>query len=272
MSMTGGFSFFDKNYAAVYEGATIAASSNQADAKYVLSGDKAFRWQSVGSDDLQQETLIITLPFAISLDRLFLVKHNFKGYTIKYGANLNFTNVRSFEGAKDNISESGYNIDTSYYEFDAVTTDTIIITVDTAQAIDAEKYLAWFIATTEIGTFRGFPEIPPIGLDRNETKQKNATKGQRILKNKEKASLSINMRHYPKQADIDLMSDLQDRDNAFLVWPHGGVLTQFRLSVRGYRPSDVYLMQIVGPMKSGYYKNIYSLGADLKLKLEEVDR
>lgn len=272
MSMTGGFSFFDINAAALFDGATIAASSNQADAKYTLSGEKAYRWKSVGSDDTTQEILTITLPSTVTFNRLFLVQHNFKAFTIKYGASLDFSNVRGLNGDTATISETDFSYDTAYYEFDAVTTDTIIITIDTTQITDAEKFLMWFITTTELGTFEGYPEKPNIKPDRAIVRQKNAAKGQRIIKHKERTSLNINMKHYPFQADIDLMSDLQDREDAFLVWPHGGKPEQFRMTLRGYRTQDIYLMQIASPMATGFFKNTYCRAAELKVKLEEVDR
>ncbi|MBL4761288.1 MAG: hypothetical protein JKY93_01145 [Gammaproteobacteria bacterium] len=272
MSMTGGFSFFDVNAAALFDGATIVASTNQDDANYILSGEKAYRWQSVGSDDVTQEVMTITLPVPVKFDRLFLVQHNFKGFTIKYGASLDFTNVRGLNGNTANISEADFTYDTAYYEFDAVTTDTIIITIDTTQIANVEKYLMWFIATTELGTFIGYPQNPNLTLDRKITRQKNAAKGQRILKHKERAKLNIDMKHYPIQQDIDLLSDLQDRDDPFLVWPHGGKPAQFRLRIRGYRTRDIFLMQISSPMGVGFFKNTYSLSGETKVKMEEVDR
>lgn len=272
MSMTGGISFFDKNVAAFHTGATIAASSNNDDARYTLSTDRAFRWQSVGSDDATQETLTLTLSSPMAFSRLFLIGHNFKSFTLQYGSSNNFTSVKSINGALPSIAETDYGHDTAYYEFDPVTTDILTITIDTTQEVDAEKVLEQIILTNEIGTFEKWPDVRSFSLDPNETRQKNAAGGQRILKQRETAELSIDMSHYPSEADSNLIDTLRRRFDPFLVWMNGGKPSQFKRQLEGWRLRDIYLMQTRGKQKNGYYKNTYSLSIDKKIKLEEVDR
>lgn len=272
MSMSGGISFFNANKADYSLGASVVASSNQEDAKYLLSNDRSFRWVSQGSDDSTTETLTISFSSQQELSRLFLINHNFKSFSITYGADQEFTNVKGIDGTLTGINETDFSYDTAYYEFDNVVTDTINISVDTTQVSDAEKQLVWLILTSEIGTLLGFPDISSFNLDRNERKQKNAQGGQRVSKNRELASLKIDMNVYPYQEDIDLITALTERDAPFLVWPSGGMPSQFKLQVKGFRLRDIYLMQTTGKFQTGFYKNIYVCGAEHKITLEEVDR
>lgn len=273
MSMTGGVSFFENSYARFKDGASIMASSNQNDAKYCLQhSERYYRWQSVGSDDVTAETLTISLPVAKTISRIFLIGHNFRNFNIRYGSGNDFTNIRGLDGHKTALNEDAYERDTAYYEFDPVLIDTITIEINTTQSTDAEKYLTSFIVTNEIGTFRGFPDTKDLDLDRNESEQKGVGGALRILKSREMAKLKLKLSYYPLQEDIDLISVLQERDDPFFVWPNGGRPNQFRLVQRGWRLSDLYLMQVSGPLQVGYARNIYVLGVDQSLTLKEVTR
>lgn len=272
MSMTGGISFFEDTIAKISNGSTITASSNQNDARYVLSNNRYYRWVSVNSDDATVETITITLPLAQEISRLFLIGHNFKDFSVQYDVNSDFTNVSGVDGALTGIDESACPRDTTYYEFDPVITDTIIIKAAKTQIADAQKFLEWVVLTNEIGTFNKYPNVDGFKIDPNETKQKDAAGGQRIIKNRETVSLQIDMAHYPDQDDIKLLSLLRKRFDPCLVWMNGGKPSQFRHELEGWRLRDLYLMQSAGAMRLGYYKNIYTCAQDQKLNFEEVSR
>ncbi len=212
------------------------------------------------------------MPFAQSFSRIFLIGHNFKDFIIQYGAGDDFSNAHGLDGDLTGIDEIGYARDTSYYEFDPVLTDTIIISVATTQIADTEKFLQQIIITNEIGTFNMFPDVKSFKIDPNEKKKKDVEGGQSISKNKELASLTIDMKHYPNQEDVELLQTLRKRHDAFLVWMNGGKPSQFRRELEGWRLRDIYLMQSVGAMSLNYYKNIYTCAQDQKLRLEEVSR
>lgn len=273
MSMTSGISFFDKNRALFKDGATCAASSNTDLQNLILGTNKYFRWESSGSDDMTTETLTITLPSAIEISRIFLIGHNFDDYGIQYdnGSPADFTGVtglNSYSGSS--IAETGYTGSVSYYEFTPVTTDTIIITIDTTQVADAEKYLTQFVATNELGTLTGYPTPSPVSLDRNERKEKSISGRAHIQKGYETASFDLKLNTYPVQADVDILDSLQDREDPFLVWLCGGKPSQFRIEQRGYRLEDVYQMQIDAPLKNSYDRNIYQMGANQSYSFMEV--
>ncbi len=174
MSLTGGISFFKRSKSLFKDGASAVASTGSSEASLVLGTNKFFKWSSVGSDDTTVETITISFPAAVQITRIFLADFNWKEFTVKFGGvPTDFTNVVGIDGALGGgIAETVFARDTAYYEFDAVTTDTIEITVTKTQVVDEEKTLVMFIATEELGTLVGFPPNKGIGLSRNEKSEK----------------------------------------------------------------------------------------------------
>lgn len=271
--MSGGISFYDKSLSLYADGATVAASSNTPDQNLCLSNNKYYRWESSGSDDLTTETLTLTLPSAISISRLFLVNHNFKAFQVQYdnGSPADFANVLGLDSYSDSaIDVTNFTRNTAYFEFDAVTTDTIILTVDTTQTADAEKYLGQFIVTNELGTFEGYPKLNGVSIDRN-IRREEATSGRfQIQKGYEVAGFDLSLSTYPKQNDITLLESLHDRENEFLVWLCGGLPDQFRIKQRGFRVNDLYQMQIDKALRNAYDKNVYLMGVNQTYSFVEV--
>ncbi|MGR3219401.1 MAG: hypothetical protein ACUZ8H_06225 [Candidatus Anammoxibacter sp.] len=271
MSLTGGISFFAKNKALFVDGSTLAASSNTADQNLPLGTNKFFSWESIGSNDATTETLTITLPVAKSISRIFLVGHNFDDFQIQYGASQNFANVKGLDNyAGALISETGFTRDTAYYEFDAVTTDKIIVTIDTTQIANAQKFISQIIITDEIGTLTGFPNISNPNFDRDERSQKAASGRVHIEKGFESASFGLDLKTYGIQADIDILEGLHDRNESFIVWLNGGLPDNFRLKQRGFRVGDIFQMQTTKGLKTGYYKNLYKSGVMQTYGFQEV--
>lgn len=271
MSMTGGISFYDSSLSLFENNASAVASSNTDDQNLPLGTNNVFKWESSGSDDLTTETYTVTLPSVISFSRLFLVNHNFKKFQVKYGASLDFVNVLGLDSySANNIDVTGFERNTSYFEFDAVSTDTIILTIDTAQIVDAEKFLTQFIVTNELGTFEGYPQLKSLALNRDSKKQKAISGRLHIQKGYESASFKLDLKRYPKQNDIDLLDDLHERETPFLTWLCGGLPDQFRIKQRGFLVENLYNMQIDMALKNSYDKNVYLLGVNQSYSFVEV--
>jgi hypothetical protein len=263
MSMTGGISFYDKAKSLYSDGVRAVASSNTADQNLILSPNKYYKWESIGSNDATTETITITLPSPVSISRIFLLNHNFKNFQVQYnnGSPANFTNVRGLDSyAANNINVTNFARDTAYFEFDAVTTAVIIITCSTTQVTNAQKFLQQFICTNELGTLQGYPKMNGISLDRNIRKEEAHSGRFQIQKGYEVAGFDLTLNHYPVQADIDLLDSLHERENNFLVWLCGGKPDQFRIKQRGFNLSDLYQMQIDASMRNSYEKNVYLMG------------
>lgn len=272
MSLTGGISFFDRNKALFEDGSVASASSGNDGANLMLGTNKFFQWISIGSDDTTTETITITLASAQDITRIFIADHNWKQYTIKFGSTpSDFTNVVGLDGPLGGgISETVYAEDTAYYQFDSVNTDTIEITVTKTQVADEEKRLVLFIVTEELGTLVGFPRNNGVNLDRNVKKVKAISGRMHVTKSYESASMSLSLKTYPLQDDIDLLDSLHDRNIPFLVWANGGVDSQFRLKQRGWRLKDIYQMQTDKGTRNAYDKNVYIMGVNQSYSFTEV--
>ena len=82
----------------------------------------------------------------------------------------------------------------------------------------------------------------------------------------------MNFKTYPIQADIDIVEELHERENSFLVWLCGGRYgsEHFTIEQRGWRLRDIYNMQLSRALGANYEKGIYQNGANTRLSLVEV--
>lgn len=274
MSITGGIKFFNKNKSLYKDNTAITASSNDASAKYMLDNNKYTQWESVGSNDLTTETIVITMSSARDIDRIFLIGINWKEFNVKYwngSAYVNFANVTSIIGSPTGISETAYALSTAYYEFDSVNTTEFQIQIVKTQTADQEKEIIRFIATEEIGTFLGYPNVNQFQHNKNLRKEDVLSGKNIIQKSYETTSMRINFNNYPYQDDIDILAILHDSIDPFLVWPCGGRYgtTYFKIEQRGWRLEDVFNMQTSKTLLSNYEKNIYINGVDTSISLDE---
>lgn len=271
--ISGGVKFFDKNRALFRDGNQASAGTNDSAAKFILDVSKYTRWESIGSDDTTTETITINFKIAQTLDRLIFTGHNFKAFSVKYNDGTEFANVSGLDGDLiGGIVETAYDKDTAYYKFDSVVVSSIVISIDTTQVVDAEKFLNQFIATVELGTFAGFPRVQNVQHNRN-IKGSKALSGKNVIqKGYETTTFRLNFKSYPVQADIDILEGVHERENSFLVWLCGGRygLEHFTIEQRGWRLRDLYNMQISRPLNANYEKSIYQNGANTSMALVEV--
>lgn len=272
--ITGGVKFFSKNFALLKDGASATASSNTDGAKNILSFFEYTVWESIGSDDTTTEEVIINLGADRTFDRIFLLDMNFKNFDVMYwdgAAYVHFASVLAInEESKANIAETTYSRDTAYYEFTEVTTDLIRIRILSTQMTDEQKYLTTLVATSELGTFNGFPKVSPRS-DRNEIK--NETLSNKFVIQKTTPSKDITMRfsRYPDSDDLALLEELFDREDPFLVWLCGGRVGSdyFKFNQMAWKLKDLINMQLTGSFSNEFDDGIYKLGFNKSLKFEE---
>lgn len=273
MAIKGGIKFFKKSKALYAKGASAVASSNSDSAKNILTSNKFVRWQSLSSDDTTTETITINF-LSSAIDRIFLISHNFKEFTIKYdiaGTPTDFNNISGLDGSLGSISETVFNKDTAYYEFDSVTTTKIYITATKTQTANEEKSLERFYCTEELGTLTGYPVISKEELDQNINKQKTLSGNLSPQKRLETFSCSLDFKNYPAiQNDYNIISDLTTRPESFLIWLCGGKYgDSFNMIRRNWQLKDIYNVQAIGSLSTTWIKNIYLSGFSGKLKIEQ---
>jgi len=272
--INGGAKFFYQNYALKKLGASATATSNPNAAKYILNNDLYTIWESLLSNDTITETIVITLPFSKTIDRLFLVDMNFKQFNVKYyngSAYVDFTNVIGVNGVSTSeINETVYDKDSAYYEFTPVSTTMIQIEVLKTQTVNAQKYLARFVATQEIGTFQGFPRIVP-SLSNNSIKQTAISNKIFLEKGFETTDIKITFKTHPYQNDENIVQALFSSIDPFLVWICGGRTgnTYFKIDQRNWELKDLVQMQLTNEIKNEFEKGVYLLGINKGITLEE---
>tara|TARA_R100001509_G_scaffold165036_1_gene144830 strand:+ start:4531 stop:5373 length:843 start_codon:yes stop_codon:yes gene_type:complete len=270
MAITGGIKFFKKNEMA---GATASATSGDAAAKFLLDLDVDTYWTSVGSSDSETETITINFGSNKTINRILLLDHNFKNFTVKYlsgSSYVAFSNVIGIGGVSlSGITETTFSQDSSYYEFDSVTTTSIQIACLSTQTTNAEKYLSQAIGTSEIGTFVGYPQVSKIDLSRNTRSKKTLSGRYSVQKSQQTIGYSIKFRNYPSSTvynvDIDLALTLFESEDPFLIYPCGGRYESkhFSYQLPGFRLKDCILSQIRKSYSLKYVKNIYTNPLDV---------
>lgn len=281
MSVTGGIKFFEGIYNLLKDGASVVASSGTARADFILGRNPLVLWKSDTGSDVTTETLTITLPAAVTVDRVFLRNHNFKNYTIKYdddtsGGFSDFSSVVGINGTTygGGIAETTFAYDTSYYEVAPVTVRRLQIVVNTTQVVNAKKILGQVILTEEIATLSGYPSAKPA-LDRNKRTSRTVGGRTNITRGLDTFEAMIRFQNYPTRdeylADVEAAFALNYRDTPFLVWPCGGRTgsNYFKHTSPGWELRDIALVNVTNELSSEYQRNIYINGVDFDLRLEE---
>jgi len=270
MAVTGGIKFFNKNKIA--DGSTVA-SSGTSSSKFILDLDVDTYWTSLGSSDGVSEEITITTSKSQSIDRILLLDHNFKTYNVKYydgSSYVDFSNVIGIGGVTSStINETNFSQDSSYYEFTEVSTTSIRITVSHTQIPNQDKYLNQAIASTEVGTFVGYPNVNSITVDRNNKVKKTIGGRFSVQKGNKTFGFDIRFKNYPASdiynVDIDLALSLFETEEPFIIYACGGRYESqhFTKAIPGFRLKDAFLMQINQAYKLRYLKNIYVNPIDL---------
>lgn len=276
--ISGGAKFFSPSKCLEVNGATISASTGDNAASYAIDRNAETKWRSLASNDSTTETLTITFNGNQTIDRIFIMDHNWKNFVIQYdvsGTWTHFTSVTGIGGSLANLTQTNYSRSTAYYEFTPITTGLIRIQITTTQVANAEKYCSQIIATEELGTLVGYPDVKDVELDRSSRVTKTISGKVVVQKSIETVDFDLTFKNYPRSdvynVDIDLMMALHDREDPFLVWLCGGRVgtPYFAYTLRGWRPQDLYLMQVTKAYKLGYTDNIYNNGLNAKVSLEE---
>jgi hypothetical protein len=259
MAITGGIKTFEQPV-----GAVITANTNNSTAAFMLKADNRVNWNGGSSDT-------ISLSFgSTSINRIIIAEHNLENYTIQYdnnGVMTDFTNITSLTGAISKIDATAYSSNTSYYEFDPVTTNKIEL-IFSANSTNAK--ISFLCITTEIGTFEFDPKIKD-SQDRNIIQRKDINKRYMPSYGLTTFKTSLSWKNNNSQADCDLITKLHNRINPFLIWLSGGKVGQtegIAVDRQGMRLHDVYLVSTL--TASNTITRWWALGFNAKLKLAQA--
>lgn len=272
--ISGGVKFFTKSKTLFSEGCNASASSNTEAAKYILSLNNYTEWKSLGSNDTIDEEILIELSELKSISRIILTDMNFKDFLIQYfdGADfVDFTNVISANGisrAKLEILDNEKSAE--YFEFDEVDTTQIKLIIRKTIVPNEEKYLCKFIATSEIGTLKGFPRVDNQ-INSNEVESKTMSGFIYSSKGFQTAQIKINFKTHPYGEDISLIEYLFSIDESFLIYPCGGRFGDkyFKMNQFTWKLGDIYNVKTSGNLDADWEKGVYLLGANKNITFKE---
>lgn len=268
-----GIKFFKKNKIDLDFTATITITDGVADndgqdfVNFLRNRDNFSGWSTTGSTDAANTELVAEMDGAKDIDRIFLVKHNFKNFTIQYWDedSLTWTNFSTA------INVTNNTLETSYFEFNSVYTSKIKLVITGTMTPDADKFLNQLIMTEEIGTLVTQPIIQPK-IDRTRKVTKFLSGKVFISRSVPSFEVKIKMNSVTSENDLALCETLFNSLESFLVWISGGDIAQFNNQVRvGYRLEDIYLVNIDNEYTPQYEESRWAFGVPINLGLQETN-
>jgi len=298
---------FELSKALWKDGATVSVTSGESTKNNLIDFNKLTRWQSIGTDDTITETIIITFQEVATISSLLLLNHNWKSFEIHPvtsafildhigdeildyvsdeleddGGILSFQNVTSSYNStpQNDILETEYAFENSYYEFDPVYCAGLKIDITLAQELhdvpNQEKFCFRIIPTVEVdnasGTFASFPDIQrPTDYYGINSRMINGK--YRVQKQNPIFSCGVFLKTNPLQSDITLMEFLRNSPFDFLFYPSGGAhveLGQYRFSSLPYNLDDIYQMQVNRFSMGRYIRNLTSNPINMSISLLET--
>ena len=237
--ITGKVKFLERSFALPNAGAS-ASTSDGTNATYLLS-EAPDQWQSLAS----ASEISINFPTK-TVDRIIIRNHNLLNFEISSAPFKNITNIRNER--IETIAEQNLRDKTSYYAFDPIDIDSLIIkNTGGAQGNALRTFIQQIIVTQELGTLSGYPELGAFAFSSNEVKYKVKGGSSHITKQRRTLDRwSVSFKNYINSDDIALARTIHERDFPTLVWACGGNEDQFRYPYEGVRLEDFYALQTTG--------------------------
>jgi hypothetical protein len=264
--MAGQIVFFEKNFVDISNDAASASASEASSLAYLVQNrSNLTRWVTTGSADSSNTTFTMDIGDLKTVSDILLLQHNFKAFTVEYWDGSSY---QSFSPA---ISETTNTAESNHYEVTPVVTSRIKITITGTMVADDDKYLTQLIVTRQLGQLNGWPIIknPVFNRNRKSTSMLSGKKAVSLAVGGFSMELSVSC--WRDSDDLDLIESLYARSEGFLVWPGGGVESQFSSVRKGYRMEDLFLMRPMNDYEPEFYRGLYSSGLSINMKLAEVN-
>ena len=255
--------FFTQGSITVTDG--IATNPGQDFAYLLRNRNNTSGWMTTGSTDAGNTTLIADMGEGKDLDKIILVNHNFKAFTIKYW------NGASYVDFSPAISQTVNTETVSIYSFASVSTTKIRIIITAAQVLNADKRMTQLIMTEQLGELACQPMLTPK-IDRSRKVNKFLSGRVFISKSVPSFEVKLKMNTSVTETDLALVETLYDSFESFLVWLSGGDVAQFGAHIRqGYRLQDFYLVNLDAEYVPEYKDGRWPHGVPINLSLQETN-
>lgn len=241
----------------------IALNNGQDFIDYVRNRKNTSAWATTGSTDAANTTIDVDLDGSTFIDSLFLIKHNFKAFTIQYWGGLNWVDFPT------PISETNNSEETSFYKFDGVQVAKLRLVITETFVVDDDKILRQFVVTSQMGQLEGWPIIKNPTISTNKIKNKMLSGKLNVIETIESFSTQLQVKVLRSTHDLDLIEAIYLLREGVLLWLNGGDDTQFSSVRLGYRKQDLPLVRPTDDYSPEFYKGLYRSGIKFKMKLEE---
>ena len=221
-------------------------------------------WATTDSTDAGNTTLIVEFGDLVEFDRLIILQHNWKAYTIKRW------NGSSYVDFSTPINVSGNTLINKLHEFSAVEAEKIQIVITQTMLADDDKQAAQLIVTRFIGEFVMQPKISDIRIGKNRKSLKALSGKIKVMRSSGAVDLKLQQKSVVSDADLDLLELLHDYHQGFLMWICGGNTEQFRNQRIGYREHDFYLVNITSEYQPEWHEGFFRQGIDVEFRLAEA--
>ncbi len=243
-----------------------ATDNGQSYVDFMRNRKNTSGWATTGSNDAANTQIDVDLVDDYSVDRILLIGHNLKAFTIQY------YNGSSYVDFSTAINETTNTSTTNEFTFDAVTTSQIRIIITGTQVTDDDKFIRQLIITSAIGQFTGWPQIkkPTVGKNKKLTR---LLSGKTLVTSQTgyfKCDLTVE--NWNIDNDLTILESIYFSINGVLMWINAGDDTQFSRTNIGFRDEDIFLVKPTNEYIPEFYKSYYNTGVKLKVSIQEVVR
>lgn len=245
---------------------SIASDTGQDYVDFLRNRNNDSLWATTDSTDAANTQIDIDMTDTYTFDRILLLAHNFKAFTIQYHNGSIYTDFSTA------INETTNTEATNEYSFTAVLASKIRIIITGAFVVDDDKFLKQLLVCASIGQLEGWPKIdnPTFSISK---KQLKLLSGKSYLsRQRGNFSATLSVPNYNVDADLDIIEAIYFSAKGVLIWINAGDSTQFSRTHIIYRPEDIFLVQPKDEFSPALYNSFYQSGIELKMGLVEVVR
>jgi len=258
-----GIRFFGVNFVEEGFSNTLTSSSGTASVEYPTDNLRYTRWTSIaqGSDGISVFwNCVFSAPR--TFNRLFINDTNISDISFQYGTGLTVL--------PNEVIVKGTGNTDLYIEFDEVTTTQIRVLGSNTLTAHQDKYLGEVYAMASIGQFEYPVELKGEKF-KNQVVQKLDNGKKFVIDKGTVFRGKLSFKSHINKNDIEIYTNILERDNEFHVWPNGGSEGQFTYRFFPYRFKDIFKVSIIKSTKPSYTKNLFHTGLNATLDIEEVD-
>jgi hypothetical protein len=220
-------------------------------------------WATTGSNDAALTQIDIDLGDPYNINRIMLLNHNLKAYTLKYW------NGAAYVDFSTPIAETVYAQDASFHSFDLVSARLFRFIVQGTQIANADKTLSQLIFTRQVGVFTAQPNVSRAESNKNRIVERTVS-GRRMVSLRE-GGFMVTVKFMPNktQNDIDLIMDLYESNEGRLISLVGGDDSSVPIDIFGFQKKDMFLLIPSDDLDSAFFNGRFSHGNATQMTLVE---